>query len=78
MHVHQCPRCELAFPNEASVKDHMILDHGADAEAIEHRPRGWSRTAPGERTSPDLVHPSPPEDDPDEWQRREADRPERS
>lgn len=72
MHVHQCPQCELIFANEADVRDHLVNDHGADPEAIERRPRGWSRSEPGERTSPDLVHPSPPGTDEEQTRRGAA------
>lgn len=73
MHVHQCPQCELIFANEADVKDHLVNDHGADNELLEHRPRGWSRREPTERTSPDLVHPSPPGTDEERNHRRSRD-----
>lgn len=72
MHVHQCPQCELAFANEAEVRDHLVNDHDADPEALEQRPRGWSRGKPDERTSPDLMHPSPPGTDEERERARRA------
>lgn len=33
--VHQCPRCELRFPSEAEVTEHLELDHNASRQAWE-------------------------------------------
>jgi hypothetical protein len=43
MRVHQCPKCELRFPDENEIKQHLIDDHHVDPETLDPR-GGWSRT----------------------------------
>ena len=38
MAVHQCPKCELRFPREAELKDHLVAEHGVNPEDLD-RPR---------------------------------------
>ena len=46
--VHQCPRCELRFPNVAELGDHFSLDHAADPATFERfRYAGRSASARG-------------------------------
>lgn len=45
--VRQCPRCELRFPSEAEVTEHLDLDHGASRQAWER-----DRYAQGPRQAP--------------------------
>lgn len=33
--VHQCPRCDLRFPSEAEVVEHLDVDHAASRQAWE-------------------------------------------
>ena len=37
MRVHQCPKCELRFPDENEVKQHLIDDHHVDPEQLDRR-----------------------------------------
>ena len=43
MRVHQCPKCELRFLDEAEVKSHLIVDHGLSGEQLEEPLHGVHR-----------------------------------
>lgn len=57
MRVHQCPRCELKFFDEATVKDHLIADHNVEPDQLEQHLPGWSQEHRERRDAPDLLHP---------------------
>ncbi len=43
MRVHQCPRCELRFADEAEVKSHLVADHGMSGEQLQEPLHGVNR-----------------------------------
>ncbi len=53
MRIHQCPKCELRYPNESEVKDHMVRDHGVQPESLEHHFSGMAGGVHPHRHAPD-------------------------
>jgi hypothetical protein len=56
MRVHQCPKCDLRFPDENEVKQHLIDDHHMPPEELDrsgihhegvHTHRDTPRPRPG-------------------------------
>jgi hypothetical protein len=56
MRVHQCPKCELRFPDENEVKQHLIDDHHVEPEELD---RIGSGHRPGVHTHRDTPQPRP-------------------
>jgi hypothetical protein len=57
MRIHQCPRCELRFRDEADTKDHLVSDHQVDPESLERHLAGWTQETASRRDAPDLMRP---------------------
>lgn len=50
MAVHTCPRCELRFELDAEVRDHLVVDHRLDPDALRpHLVPGGGARDPGRR-----------------------------
>lgn len=46
--IHQCPRCELRFPNRYELEDHLSVDHRS-AKAEQHASATARTIAPASR-----------------------------
>lgn len=55
MTVHQCPRCDLRFPDLPEVQSHLVDDHGIDPGDLEPRLSGAGHHVPVHREVPDPV-----------------------
>jgi hypothetical protein len=38
MQIHTCPRCELRFERESEVRDHLVVDHRMNPDALRPHP----------------------------------------
>lgn len=49
MAVHTCPRCELRFELDAEVREHLVLDHRLNPDAVRPHPVPTSTAGTWER-----------------------------
>jgi hypothetical protein len=56
MRVHQCPRCELRFPDENEVKQHLVDDHRVEPESLERHLSGGHPDVRPHRDAPRPSH----------------------
>lgn len=34
--IHSCTRCELRFTTEGELREHLVVDHDAEPETLDH------------------------------------------
>lgn len=62
MRVHQCPKCELRYPDESEVRDHLVRDHGVQPEKLEHHFSGMTGGVHPRHHVPNPAHTESDED----------------
>jgi hypothetical protein len=54
--IHNCTRCELRFPSESELKEHLRLDHATDTEGLDRYRYAGAHELPS-------LYPDPPEEE---------------